>query len=279
LWSRDEGRAAATFDDPNLYGSYLTLSAVYILQNLLLGTTKRTLLSIGALIVFVVGVFVSYSRGSWAALIIACLTMAITGFLTVRSRKTRKRIAMAGAVTIGICVLTVVGLLTQPEMREMFTERATIAQSYDEGETGRFGNQIRSIPMLIERPGGFGPLRFSEIFYLEPHNSYVGAFANDGWIGGLTWIIIVISTSIVGFRLMFVRSPYQRLSQVFWPTLFAWLLQGFQIDIDHWRQMFLCFGAVWGFEAARRRWLASQDKIAAPAPKEEEEPWPAAPMR
>jgi O-Antigen ligase len=283
LWSRDEGRAASTFDDPNLYGSYLTLSGVYILQNLLLGTTRRTLLSVGALVVFVVGVFVSYSRGSWGALIIASLMMAIAGFLTVRSRKTRKRIAMAGGVTVGLCVLVVVGLLAQPEMREMFTERATIAQSYDEGETGRFGNQARSIPMLIERPGGFGPLRFSTIFYLEPHNSYIGAFANDGWIGGFTWIVIVISTSIVGFRLMFVRSPYQRLSQVFWPTLFAWLLQGFQIDIDHWRQMFLCFGAVWGFEAARRRWLASQDKIAAEAstdgaPADEEEPWPAAPM-
>ncbi len=258
LWSKDEGRAASTFDDPNLYGSYLTLSAVYILQNLLLGLTKRTLISIGMLLVFLVGIFVSYSRGSWGAVINASLLMGIAGYLTVRSRRTRRRIVLMSGVTLGIGVFAVLALIAQPDMQQTFQERATIAKDYDEGATGRFGNQIRSIPMLLERPGGFGPLRFSKIFYLEPHNSYVGAFANDGWIGGFTWIIIVVSTCFVGFRLMFVRSPYQQLAQVFWPVLFSWLLQGFQIDIDHWRQMFLCFGAVWGFEAARLRWLAAQ---------------------
>ncbi len=258
LWSRDEGRAAGTFDDPNLYGSYLTLSAVYILQNLVLGTTRRTLLSVIALVIFVIGIFVSYSRGSWGAFINASLVMSIAGYLTVRSRHTRRRIVLMGGVTFAIGLAAILVLLTQPEMSKMFFERATLAKSYDEGITGRFGNQIRSIPMLLDRPEGFGPLRFSSIFYLEPHNSYIGAFANEGWIGGFTWIIITLSTTFVGFRLMFVRSPYQRLAQVFWPVLFSWLLQGFQIDIDHWRQLFLGFGAVWGLEAARLRWLAQQ---------------------
>ena len=56
------------------------------------------------------------------------------------------------------------------------------------------------------------------------------------------------------------RSPVQRLAQVFWPSLFALLVQGFQIDIDHWRQVFLCFGAVWGMEAARLRWAAGTSR-------------------
>lgn len=278
LWSLDEGRASSTFDDPNLYGSYLTLSAVYILQNLLLGLTKRPLISFGVLIVFLVGIFVSYSRGSWGAVIDASLVMAIAGYLTIRSRRTRRRMVLTGAVTLGVVVLTVVGLATQPEMAQTFQERATIAKDYDEGVTGRFGNQIRSIPMLLERPGGFGPLRFRTIFQLEPHNSYVGAFANDGWIGGFTWIIIVLSTCFVGFRLMFVRSPYQQLAQVFWPVLFSWLLQGFQIDIDHWRQMFLCFGAVWGFEAARLRWLAGRNGAPSAVASDQETLCRAAPL-
>lgn len=164
-------------------------------------------------------------------------------------------------VTLGVGALAVFVLLAQPTTRDFFLKRATIAKSYDQGVTGRFGNQIRSIPMLLERPEGFGPLRFRNFFRLEPHNSYVGAFANDGWIGGFTWIIITISTCFVGFRLIFVKSPYQRLAQIFWPTLLSWLLQGFQIDIDHWRQLFLCFGAVWGMEAARLRWGARQKQM------------------
>ena len=29
-----------------------------------------------------------------------------------------------------------------------------------------------------------------------------------------------------------------------------------QIDVDHWRFLYLGFGAVWGLEIARQRWLA-----------------------
>lgn len=278
LWSHDEGRAAGTFDDPNLYGSYLTLAAVYLLQGLLLGTTKRPFLSAVSLVVLIVGIFVSFSRGSWGAFINASLLMGVTGYLTVRSKRTRHRIVMMSGVTLGLCAATVFVLLAQPEMRKTFFDRATFAKSYDEGITGRFGNQIRSIPMLLDRPGGFGPLRFRNFFDLEPHNSYVGAFANDGWLGGFTWIIIVFSTAFVGFRLTFVRSPYQQLAQVFWPVLLSWLLQGFQIDIDHWRQLFLCFGAVWGFEAARLRWSARQKQTVV-VPVTQGELCPAGPMQ
>lgn len=258
LWSFDEGRAAGTFDDPNLYGSYLTLAAVYLLQGFLLGTTKRPFLSAASFLILIVGIFVSFSRGSWGAVTSSSVLMVVASYLTVRSKRTRRRIVIMAGVTLGLGAATLFVLLSQPEMRKTFNDRATIAKSYDEGITGRFGNQIRSIPMLLERPEGFGPLRFRNFFHLEPHNSYVGAFANNGWLGGFTWIIIVVSTGFVGFRLMFVRSPYQEMAQVFWPVLLAWLLQGFQIDIDHWRQMFLCFGAVWGFEASRLRWLAQQ---------------------
>lgn len=258
LWSRDQGRTAGTFDDPNLFGSYLILAAVYLLQILLLGTSKRVVLTTVSYLLLIVAIFLSYSRGSWGALIGASLIMGLTGYLTAGSRGTRRRIALMSAVAVGIGVVVVFALLARPETRSFFLERATIAKDYDEGVTGRFGNQIRSIPMLLDRPEGFGPLRFRDFFHLEPHNSYIGAFANDGWIGGFAWIIIVVSSWFVGFRLMLVRSPYQRLAQIFFPTLLAWLLQGFQIDIDHWRQLFLCFGAVWGIEAARLRWIEQQ---------------------
>ena len=78
-WSRDEGRASATFDDPNLYGSYLVLGAVYVLQGLLLGTTKRPLLSAGTLAILIFGVFASFSRGASGALIGASLIMGSFG--------------------------------------------------------------------------------------------------------------------------------------------------------------------------------------------------------
>ena len=278
LWSLDEGRAASTFDDPNLYGSYLTLAAVNVLYALLLGTTKRTLLSTVMLAILIVGIFVSYSRGSWGALVISSLLMGIAAYSTAGSHR-RRRIALMSAVSVGIIGLSLFALLSQPAVRKFFLERAALAQTYDEGATGRFGNQIRALPMLLERPEGFGPLRFRDFFHLEPHNSYIGAFANDGWIGGFTWIIITVSTCFVGFRLMFVLSPYRRLAQIYWPALFSWLLQGLQIDIDHWRQLLLCFGVIWGMEAARVRWLSHKTRaVATPPLQSESELCPAGPM-
>jgi hypothetical protein len=35
-------------------------------------------------------------------------------------------------------------------------------------------------------------------------------------------------------------------------------LQAFQIDIDHWRHIYLLLGMVWGLEAARVRWAKPQ---------------------
>ena len=64
---------------------------------------------------------------------------------------------------------------------------------------------------------------------------------------------------------MLVRSPYRRLAQVYVPTMTVLAIQGLQIDVDHWRQLFLCFGAVWGMEAARLRGSAFIAEGLAPA--------------
>ena len=42
IFTMEEGRVSATFKDPNVFGSYLVLSACYLLQLLLLGRTRRT---------------------------------------------------------------------------------------------------------------------------------------------------------------------------------------------------------------------------------------------
>ena len=250
-----EGRVSGTFKDPNVLGSYLIPATTFLLQRLLVGT-KRPLLALAALLLLLIGTFVSYSRGSWGGTIIALGLMTVATYVTSQTMRTRRRIVAMAGLALGLTFIALIAILSHQETRDFFLQRAALLHDYDEGVTGRFGNQLRSLPMLLERPAGFGPLRFRLVFGLEPHNSYVGAFANDGWIGGFAWLFIVGTSSFVGFRLIFTPSPYRSLAQVFFPALFALLLQGFQIDVDHWRQVFLCFGAVWGLETARRRWLA-----------------------
>ncbi len=263
VFTMEEGRVSATFKDPNVFGSYMVLAACYLLQRALLG--RRTTLSLAGLFVVLTGVFVSFSRGSWGACLGACVITTVTAFLTAETVALRRRVVHMTAFAGVLGVLALGSLLSVRSVRDVFTQRAAVTQDYDEGVTGRFGNQVRSLPMLVERPLGFGPLRFRLTFGLEPHNSYVGGFANDGWIGGFSWIGIVLVSLFVGFRQMVVRSPYRRLAQVYVPTMTVLVVQGLQIDVDHWRQLFLCFGAVWGMEAARLRRASPVSEGLAPA--------------
>jgi hypothetical protein len=249
------GRASGTFKDPNVLGSYLIMGAVHYTQALVLGRTRHPAATAAALLVVVAGIFLSFSRGSWGAFVVATALSVALAFLTSAEPRRRRRILVVTLVAAAVALAVVLVLLALPSTRDFFLQRAALEQDYDEGVTGRFGNQLRSLPMLLDRVNGFGPLRFRLIFGLEPHNSYVNAFASYGWLGGFAFLLLVATTTVVGFRASWSPSPYRRAAQVFWPSLLVFFLQGFQIDIDHWRHVFLMLGAVWGIETARVRWL------------------------
>lgn len=251
-----DGRASGVFQDPNLLGSFLILSALYLIRNLLVGETRRVLWSVAALLVLLACIFLSFSRGSWGACVVGIgLTVALT-WATSPSRAVRRRIARLSALAVLGAALLIGGLMTLDGVSERFTDRAQVTKEYDEGETGRFGNQRRGIPMLIDRPLGFGPLRWRLVFDLEPHNSYIGGFANGGWLGGFAFLSIVLTSTFVGFRLCLRPSPFQRHAQIVFPALLMFFLQAFQIDIEKWRHVYMMLGMVWGLEAARMRWIA-----------------------
>lgn len=247
-----EGRVSGTFKDPNAFGSYIPFGAALFLHALLLGH-GRTVTQLCGLGLVLTGVLLSFSRGSWGATLFSLVLMSIATLLSQSQNEIRQRVLFRLLLAVGVAVIVIAIALSQETIRDIFLNRASVTQDYDEGVTGRFGNQLRSIPLLLDRPFGFGPLQFRKFFQIDPHNSYIGAFANGGWLAGLLWIVIIASTVFVGARLMITLSPYRAMAQVVFPSLLALLLQGFQIDIDHWRQLYLMLGMVWGLEIARRR--------------------------
>lgn len=248
-----DGRAAGVFEDPNVLGSFLILGALYLLRNLLVGEARHPLLSLATLLLLLAAIFLSFSRGSWGSLVVGALVM---GAFTFRSSgaRIRRRVAIVGAVAMFMAAGVLGGLMTVATVADTFSDRFTLTKDYDEGVTGRFGNQARSIPLLVERPGGFGPLRFRLRYGLEPHNSYIGGFANGGWLGGFAFLAMVLVTVFVGVRLCLVPSPVRGHAQIVVPAVLMFFLQAFQIDIDHWRHVYIMLGMVWGLECARVRW-------------------------
>lgn len=242
------GRASGTFKDPNVLGPFLVLPIVFVLQHILIG---RLGLLRGLLLMSVplAALFLTFSRGAWGNLAASALLMVGLTFLTAPSAAGRARIVALTLTALGLLTVALLVALSFESIRSVFEVRASLVQEYDGGVTGRFGNQLRSIPLLLDEPNGFGPLRFRWLFPEDPHNVYINAFASYGWLGGFSWLALMAATCLVGWRLVFQRSPRQSHAIVLWSVLFVTILQGLQIDTDHWRHMYLMLGLVWGLAA------------------------------
>jgi O-antigen ligase len=242
------GRASGTFKDPNVLGPFLVLPLIYLLHAVLTG---RTGLVKGFLLMSVplLALFLSFSRGAWGNLVAATLMMVALTFLTSASASQRARIVFLSLTMLMLVVVAMLIALSFETIRSVFEIRASLDQDYDQGVTGRFGNQLRSLPMLLDLPNGFGPLRFRFTFPEDPHNVYVNAFASYGWTGGFAYLALIAATCIAGWRVALRRAPWQGHAIVLWSVLFVTILQGLQIDTDHWRHFYLMLGLVWGLAA------------------------------
>ena len=243
------GRASGTFKDPNVLGPYLALPIVYVLQRILTGQVGM-LRGLVTLSVPLAALFFTFSRGAWGVLVISAALMVILTFLTAPDAARRARIVTMSIAALVAMFAALLVALSFEEIRSVFDARASLNQDYDQGVTGRFGNQLRAIPMLLDAPNGFGPLQFRWIFnQADPHNVYINAFASYGWLGGLSWVSLMVATCYVGWRVVFRPGPTQLHAIAIWSVLFVTILQGFQIDSDHWRHLYMLLGLIWGLAA------------------------------
>src|SRR3954451_8578562 len=135
-------RARGTFKDPNVLGAFLILPALFCLQSVVsdrLGKSFRNTLVLGILSL---AILLAFSRAAWGGLIITSAFMLALMVLTSRSPAQRSRIVvMAVSAAVAVAVLLAV-LLSFDQIAEMFKQRASFDQSYDEGRFGRFGRHI-----------------------------------------------------------------------------------------------------------------------------------------
>ena len=258
LFSRYGTRASGTFKDPNVLGPFLVPPAVMMIQNYLVGEQRRPLLSLALLVTILAGIFLSFSRGAWGTAGAAALMTAGLTFLTTRHSRIRARIITLSLLGIVIFAILIAIALSIDSVRSVFEQRFSLDQSYDVGETGRFGNQMRAISRLLTEPLGFGPLRFRFFYPEDPHNVYVNAFASYGWLGGLSYFALMAATIWIGWSMIWKQTPWQSMAIAFWSATFMTILQGVQIDTDHWRHFYLLIGATWGVAIATARYEAEQ---------------------
>jgi O-antigen ligase/polysaccharide polymerase Wzy-like membrane protein len=247
-------RARGTFKDPNVLGAFLILPALFVLQNVVTAPFGKSFASSIALGIMALAILLAFSRAAWGGLAITSAFMLALMVVTSPSPAQRTRIIVMAVAAVVLVVVLLAVLLSFDSISEMFKQRASFDQSYDEGRFGRFGRHILGAQMALDLPFGIGPLQFHNYFPEDTHNSYLNAFMSGGWLSGICYPALVFVTVITGFRHIFVRVPWQRAYLAIFSAFLGTVGESFIIDTDHWRHFWMMLGAMWGMFAAAQRY-------------------------
>src|SRR5690349_515809 len=253
-------RARGTFKDPNVLGAFLILPALFVLQNVVTACFGKAFRSAIAFGIMSLAILLAFSRAAWGGLILTSAFMLVLMVLTSQSRSERSRIIVIAVLAVLGAALLLAVLLSFDSIAEMFRQRASFDQSYDEGRFGRFGRHILGADMALDLPFGIGPLQFHRYFPEDTHNSYLNAFMSGGWVSGIVYPALTLLTAAIGFRHVFVRVPWQRTYLAIFSAYLGTVGEAFIIDTDHWRHFWMMLGAMWGMIAAAQPYKAKADQ-------------------
>ena len=258
-------RAKALFKDPNVYGPFLILPAIFAVQRVLLKRDRKTLIVNGAIILaLLIGVFVSFSRAAWGNLLGSTVLLFLLTYLLEANGRDKVRmliLAMMGGV---MAITALAGLLSIPQVGALFTERASVEQSYDSGDTGRFGRQGYAFDVGLSNPLGIGPAEFHNLKIVEEaHDSFATTLHVYGWGGALVWDALMFMTLYRGVVTLWRRSPNRRLLIPLIAVYIPLVVESAIIDIDHWRYFYLLCGLIWGVTTGYSRLQPSETKLTA----------------
>lgn len=252
------GRARGTFKDPNVLGAFLVLPALFVLQAVVTQTLGKSFRSAIVLGILVLALLLSFSRAAWGQFGATAAFMLGMMFLTSRSQSERGRIVVMTIVAVAVLALAIAVLLSLDSIANLFKERASFSQGYDGGRFGRFGRHILGAEMALDLPWGIGPLQFTKYFPEDTHNSYLNAFMSGGWIAGICYPAMMVTTTVLGFKYMFRPVPWQRIYLAIFAAFLGTVGESFIIDTDHWRHFWLMTGAMWGMFAAAATYAGTQ---------------------
>ncbi len=244
------GRLSGTFKDPNVYGPFLIAPLLFLIFQFTTKPGKHLPIQLGAALILTAGIFLSFSRGAWAHLVISGLVLLPMILVVLPDNFSRFRLLFFGLLALLSLGLFLLLLLGSSSISDMFTQRAQLTQAYDAGGRGRFDGQRLALEWVLSSPLGTGWGDFARYWGEQAHNVYISQFMFSGWIGGFAYIALIIATLIRGFvfiRYNLATRPYL---MVFLATFCGLILQGFVIDTDHWRHFYLVIAAIWGLTSA-----------------------------
>lgn len=246
------GRATGGFKGPNDLGGFLIAPLLWLIQGFI--TDKIRLRNLIACIIIFVGLLLTFSRGAWLCSLFGVIALFYVIFVTQNDRRTRNRLILFMVAGVVVALAIYMLLTSVDAVNQMIASRSHL-QDYDINGDNRSRLQLQELSFeeMLLHPLGMGPWGFAHATNIVSHNTYLGTAVNHGWIGGAAYLTILVLTLMVGFRALWLRTPWQ---QFLLPTYIAFvtmLFEGYWGDTDHWRHFYILLGLVWGLAAATQK--------------------------
>jgi hypothetical protein len=259
-------RAMGPFQDPNVFAPFLVLPLCFLARDILTRRLRESFWEIGAFLIILFATLLAFSRAAWGLAVFALIVVAYLAFTESQRSLLRFRLVaylVVGGIAISLMLAVAINI---PAVRDLYVQRAHVVQDYDEGRLGRFERQQIGFFIIQEKPFGLGPFELGKMLGEDEHNMWLKGFTVYGWLGGFSYIILVIWTLAASAPLLFKPRPWTPVVQsAFAVYLGHVLLMHSVIDNDHWRHLFLLYGILWGAVGAERMFKREQRRLAANA--------------
>jgi len=239
-------RAKGVFQDPNVFGPFLVLPALYLAYGLLYRSSSLAALRLAGLTILLAGLFLSFSRGAWGVIFVSAITLYALLLMIEHSARMRLKLLVMGFAGLSLVALMIMVALQIDVVSQMFDQRAVVVQDYDGAERGRFARHAIGFQWALENPLGIGPLEFGLTLGEDTHNIWLKSLMAYGWIGFIAYLTLTITTLAGGARLVGRDRPWRPYFLCAYAAYVGHILLGWVIDIDHWRHVYLIIGIIWG---------------------------------
>jgi O-antigen ligase len=235
-------RVKGLFKDPNVFGPYLVIVAIYALHRVL-QTRKHgaKFIWLSSCLIASIGVLLCYSRAAWANFAVTTVLFFVLNSFAGRGAMRRNLIYFVlAAVLIGGAVAYA---MTIPQVNEVISYRTEL-QSYD---ADRFANYRAALQLGIDNPLGVGPVQSFLLLDYATHNSYLRVFSENGVLGFLSFAAFLLVT-LLRSVLLSQRAPTPVQRSIFAlvaAALCGTMLNSFTIDTIHWRHFWLLLALGW----------------------------------
>ncbi|WP_210471212.1 O-antigen ligase [Sporosarcina sp. 6E9] len=233
------GRAKALFKDPNVFGPFLVMPALFAIAmtESREATTFKKMVYFLSFLVLTTGIVVSFSRAAWGNYAISLLL-----FLFILKREFIKKRIKTFTLLLLVGIPALIYFIQTPIVEDLIVSRL----SYQNYDNDRFDTQRAAFTTGLLNPFGVGSGQSDSVFQYSPHSLYARVFTENGVVGFLSLVVLVLISIIKAYQSYWASKDEDgNIYLVIFAALIGLAFNSLFVDTLHWRNFWFLLALAW----------------------------------